>query len=95
MENAMHQSDAGERSSLAKEIAFYEANKEMLIKEHINRHLLIKGNKLIGSYQTEEQAIAEGITRFGVGPFLVRLTGEDTPVVSVPALTLGIPLCQS
>jgi hypothetical protein len=79
---------------LGEEIQFYEQNKEALIRDHLNRHLLIKGTEVIGSYSTEGQAIREGVRRFGTEPFLVRLTGEDTPVVSVPALTLGIPLCR-
>ena len=79
---------------LGEEICFYEQNKEALIRDYLNRHLLIKGSEVIGSFSTESQAIGEGARRFGTEPFLVRLTGEDTPVVSVPALTLGIPLCR-
>ena len=92
-----HQETApsGEKAPLlGEEIQFYEQNKEALIRDHLNRHLLIKGTEVIGSYSTEGQAIREGVRRFGTEPFLVRLTGEDTPVVSVPALTLGIPLCR-
>ena len=79
---------------LGEEIQLYEQNKEALMRDYLNRHLLIKGGEVIGSYSTEGQAIGEGVRRFGTEPFLVRLTGEDTPVVSVPALTLGIPLCR-
>ncbi len=85
---------AGKGRLLGEEIRFYERNREALIRDHLNRHLLIKGSEVIGSFPTESQAIGEGVRRFGTGPFLVRLTGEDTPVVSVPALTLGIPLCR-
>ena len=79
---------------LGEEFQFYEQNKEALIRDYLNRYLLIKGSEVIGSYSTEGQAIGEGVRRYGTEPFLVRLTGEDTPVVSVPALTLGIPLCR-
>lgn len=50
-----------------------------------------------GLEESEEEAIAEGIRRFGQNtPFLVRLAGEDTPVLSVPLLTIGMmTLCQS
>ena len=77
------------------EISFYEANKDTFIRDHLNRYLLIKGKQLIASYETESAAIGEGVRRFRMEPFLVRLSGEDTPVFSVPALTLGIPLCLS
>lgn len=86
--------DLDAKPLLGEEISFYESKKEELIREHINRHLLIKGSELIGSFATREQAVVEGYRRYGTGPFLVRLTGEDTPVGYVPALALGIPLCQ-
>ena len=79
---------------LVEETEFYDHHKEQFIHEHPSRHLLIKGSELIGSYPTVDQAVGEGVRRYGTGPFLVRLAGEDTPVASVPALTLGL-LCQS
>ncbi len=79
---------------LVEETEFYDQNRERFIHEHTNRHLLIKGRALIGSYPTADQAVGEGVRRFGAGPFLVRLAGEDTPVASIPALALGL-LCQS
>lgn len=85
---------AGKGRLLGEEIRFYEQNREALIGRYLNRYLLIKGSEVVGSFSTEGQAIGEGVRRFGTEPFLVRLTGEDTPVVSVPALTLGIPLCR-
>ena len=86
--------DSNVKPLLDEEISYYESRKEELIRNHINRHLLIKGSKLIGSFETRDQAIAEGYRLYGAGPFLVRLTGEDTPIGYVPALALGIPLCQ-
>ena len=79
---------------LEEEISFYDSKKDELIRDHINRHLLIKGSELIGSFETRDQAIAEGYRRYGPGPFLVRLTGEDTPVGYVPTIASGIPICQ-
>lgn len=75
---------------LVDETDFYEENKESFVRDHRNRHLLIKGRELIGSYETEERAVEEGVQRFGAGPFLVRFSGEDTLVVSAPALALGL-----
>lgn len=90
MTTTTHEADEG--GLLAEEISYYEANKDNFIRDHLNRYLLIKGQELIASYETEGAAIGEGVRRFGTEPFLVRLSGEDTPVFSVPALTLGIPL---
>ena len=79
---------------LAEELDFYNRNKERFLHEQTNRHLLIKGSKLIGSFTTASQAIGEGVRRFGTGPFLVRLSGADTPEANVPILALELP-CQS
>ena len=79
---------------LAEELRFYNENRDLLLREHPNRHLLIKGGELVGGFATEGEAIGEGVRRYGTGPFLVRLSGEDTPTVSAPALALGL-LCQS
>ena len=80
---------------LVEEIQFYEENKDRFLREHTNRHLLIKGRELIGSFTTRDQAVGEGVRRFGPGPFLVLLSGEESvPTASAPALTLGL-LCQS
>ena len=78
MTTTTHEADEG--GLLAEEILFYEANKDEFIRDHLNRYLLIKGQVLIASYETEGAAIGEGVRRFGTEPFLVRLSGEDTPV---------------
>ncbi len=79
---------------LGEELEFYNKNREQFLHDYTNRHLLIKGDELIGGFLTQDDAVGEGVRRFGIGPFLVRLSGEDTPSASVPMLTLGLP-CQS
>jgi len=75
---------------LAEEVDFYNQNKKEFLDKYTNRYLLIKENKLIGDFSTQNEAAGEGVRRFGAGPFLVRLSGEDTAVESVPALTWGL-----
>lgn len=89
-------SDTSGQQLLADEIAYYKTHKKKLMREHRERYLLIKGSALIGSYDSEDEAVAEGIRQFDSEPFLVRLAGEDTPILSVPLLSIGmITLCQS
>ncbi len=78
---------------LAEELDFYDNNKERFLHEHTNRHLLIKGRELIASFSTMGQAVGEGVRQFGSEPFLVRLSGTDTPTFIVPVLASGLP-CQ-
>ncbi len=75
---------------LQRESAFFERNRDELLLKYPNRVLLIHGEKVEGNFPTESDAITEGVRKFGSGPFLVRRLGEDEPVVSIPALSLGL-----
>lgn len=87
---------AGEFDDLLKaETAFYEREREALLLKYPNRVLLIHGESLVGDFDSEDTAIKAGMEKFGVGPFLVRRSGEDEPVLSAPALTLGLLQCRS
>ena len=79
---------------LQKESTFFERNREELLLKYPNRVLLIHGDKVEGNFPTASDAITEGVRKFGSGPFLVRRSGEDEPVVSIPALSLGLLKCQ-
>ena len=83
-----------ENPLLEKEIAFYDANLEEFLHRYPNRVLLIKGSELIGTFENADDAIKEGMRRYGTGPFLIRRPGEKTPTFTVPILSLGIP-CRS
>ena len=83
-----------QKGLLSEELDFYDQNRELFLHEHTNRHLLIKGRKLVASFPSMDQAVGEGVRQFGTEPFLVRLSGADTPKVTVPVLALGLP-CQS
>ena len=76
------------------ESAFYEQNRNELLMKYPNRVLLIYGENLEGDFESVDAAITEGVSRFGSEPFLVRRSGEDEPILSAPALTLGILNCQ-
>ena len=82
-----------QETPLVQENAYYAANKDEFARLYPGRHLLIKGSDVVGNYATANEAIGEGTRRYGIGPFLVRLSGQDAPVVSAPALALGL-LCR-
>lgn len=84
-----------EARMLATETAFFDRNRESFAERYPGRYLLIRGESLVGHFDTFEAAVDEGARRFGRGPFLARRVGEDAPTLSAPALTLGLPLsCQ-
>ena len=75
---------------LGVETRWYDEHAKDLLLAHPNRYLLISGEAVIGHYEHHSEAVAEGVRRYGQGPFLVRRTGDKAPVLTVPALTLGL-----
>ena len=94
MSNTTTQTPSNE-DLLAEESAFYEEHETEFLRDHQGHHLLIKGRELIGSYESEDEAVDEGVRRFGYGPFLVRRAGEAIIKASAPALSLGLLLTES
>ena len=76
------------------ETSYFDKHAKELLLEYPNRFLLIHGETVVGSFENHSDAVAEGIRQFGENPFLIRRTGDTAPLVSAPALTLGLLQCQ-
>lgn len=61
-----------EKDALNEEIKIYEKKKNELLKEHEGEFVLIKDSKIIGIFKSSDDAIREGIKKFGNVPFLVK-----------------------
>ena len=76
---------------LDKEREFFDRKKADLINEHLGKFVLIKESKLIGVFNTIEDAMSEGARLYGLSPFLVRHVNNTVEnEVNIPALSLGI-----
>lgn len=75
---------------LQEERQYFDANRERLLREHRGKFALIEGSELIGTFDTDENAYAEGVERFGNQPFLIRRIEETDPTAQFPALTFGL-----
>lgn len=75
---------------LEKERSFFDSNREKWLKDFPGKFALVKGTELVGAFETQEGALAEGARRFGLQPFLVRRIDGMREPVYVPALALGI-----
>ncbi len=75
---------------LGQERQFYTEKKAEWLPIHAGKFVLIKGDELIGVFNTVDEALAEGARRFGLGPFLVRRVEVQETEAEVPALMLGI-----
>lgn len=62
----------GTKNVLSKELETFEKKKAELLQEHCGKYVLIKDTKIVGTYESEKDAINTGINYFGNSPFLVK-----------------------
>ena len=76
---------------LQKEVDFYETRLEDLLSKYEGKFVLIKGEEIIGIFDTERLAYTEGLEKVGNRPFLIRKIGNlEEQRVMLPALVLGL-----
>lgn len=75
---------------LEKEYIYYQSKKDKLMKEHLGKFALVKGNKIIGCFSSENKAYEDGLKRFGNQAFLIEKIAREDKVTQSPALVLGI-----
>jgi len=80
---------------LDQERAFYATHLSEWMKTIPYKFVVVKGETLVGTYDTVEQALAAGASKFGLKPFLVRRVGQVEEEAKIPALSLGLISCQS
>jgi hypothetical protein len=59
-------------SPLEKEFRYFLEHQSDFLPEHEGKFLLIRDQRLVGTFETEAQAINAGIERFELGSFLVQ-----------------------
>lgn len=75
---------------LERERAFYGAHEVEWAAAHPGRFVVVKGEQMLGVFDTMEDALAAGAASFGLDSFLVRKLGQKPDEVNIPALTLGL-----
>ena len=75
---------------LEQERNFYQEMLGEWLSIYSNKFVLIKGQELIGTFDTSSEALAEGARRFGLTSFLIRQIQDTQEEVNIPALTLGL-----
>lgn len=63
---------------------------EALVASIPGRFGVVKDERLLGAFDSIEEALAAGAAAFGRQSFLVRKRGEKETEVKIPALTLGL-----
>ncbi len=73
------------------ELNYFRDNREEWVKLHPNKYVLVKGEKLIDTFNKPEDGVDEGARLFGNQPFLVRNVNDAIGTVNfVPVLSLGL-----
>ena len=57
---------------LLEEFKVFQQNEKELLAAHPDKYVLIKGQRIIGTYDKQYDAISEAYTRFGNVPFLIK-----------------------
>jgi hypothetical protein len=71
-------------ASLSREAAVFEAHVSRWVVNHEGEHVLIKGEEVVGFYDSRDAALTEGYSRFGVGPLFVKQILPSEPVHHIP-----------
>jgi len=58
----------------------FEANRDVWLTWYPNKFVLVKGSKLIGVFDSGENAYVAGVQRFGGTSFLIKQVLEQDPV---------------
>lgn len=75
---------------LEQERQFYSVHASDWEKTHPGKFVVVKGEALVGFFDSIDEALATGGSQFGLTSFLVRRVGANVEAVQVPALTLGL-----
>ncbi|GHT44880.1 hypothetical protein AGMMS49965_21280 [Bacteroidia bacterium] len=61
---------------LDKEFTYYLENQDELLQKYNNRFLVIVDNKVVGDYDSTEQAYFESVKKHELGTFLIQKCTE-------------------
>lgn len=70
--------------SLAREQKLYDSNLRQWLPEHEGKHVLIKGNAVVGFYGSRDEALSTGYARFGIGPLFVKQVSPSESIHQIP-----------
>jgi len=77
-------------NELQTEIETYALRESELTKEHLGKFVVIKGEKVMGFFDSIDDALTEGTRQFGLESYLVRRVGDPTQKIEILALSLGL-----
>lgn len=64
--------------ALEKEFKYYIENQDELLKKYQGKYIVIKGEKVIGAYNTSSEAYSESQKTNKIGTFLIQFCSPGT-----------------
>ena len=75
---------------LEKELRVYEEMKEELLKKYRGKVVAIKDGKLLGVYESEEEAFRDVVEKYGLVPVLIKRVVDKEKPEEIPAYSYGL-----
>lgn len=75
---------------LQAELMWFQEHKDELLRNYEGKFALVKGQKLIDTFTTAEEAYTRGVALFGTDPFLIKQITREEQVAQIPSLMLGL-----
>jgi hypothetical protein len=72
------------------ELEAFARMKEQLLSSHEGKFVLFYDQKLVGAYDSAENAYTAGVKAYGQEPFLVKKVLRDEPIFTNHALANGL-----
>lgn len=76
-------------SPIEKEVAFYERKRPELVAKSDGKFVLIKGERVEGTFDDFDEAIGAGYDRFGLEPFLVRRVSAIDETINLTSMLVS------
>lgn len=75
---------------LQDELKVYQQKKQELLAKAVGKYVLIKGNEVVGVFDTDTDAVSRGYEKFGNVPFLVKQVLELEPTYNFLSNLLSV-----
>lgn len=76
--------------ALKKELEAYERMKPELLRKYQGKVVAIKDGRLVGVYNSEEEAFNDVLKKYGFVPVLIKRIKEGESPVEIPSYTYGL-----
>ena len=75
---------------ILQEYRAYETMKDELLKKYEGKVVVIRKGKVIGVYNSEEEALKDVLEKFGLKPVLIKRVLREEKTEHIPAYTYGL-----